>query len=218
MKSLKELREEIETNRVGNISEIMDQSSLEYVYTFSKQVSGALQSSMYDTFVKIDRELGKFGYTLGDIGEQDQVFEDEDGEDLIIYRAFDGEPVKNVFLSILWKRVAPQIYRYSDKALEYSVKLTVNQIDPAEFDDLMAGEEFDYNIVDDEGFDVEESVKTKHVGRELQISTKNGNMNVKYNPNTPSILIQIDSETGIFELTGPDVETFVDLLVEHLVT
>lgn len=75
---------------------------------------------------KIEQELNNIGYTLGDFESND--FGDEGEEDFVIFKYSDrDEAIENVFLSIEWD--------------ESGIKMTVNEIDPMEFDDLFnAGE------------------------------------------------------------------------------
>lgn len=103
---------------------------------FAKQVSNALQSSPANLLARLEIELNKYGYSLGEL-DSDITFEDTGDEDFVLIAFPDGEEIKNVFISIKWSKTNSEIYQYSPNILSYNVKMTVNEIDPSDYDTLV---------------------------------------------------------------------------------
>lgn len=94
---------------------------------------------------KIESELNKFALTLGDV-DVDTPFEDEGTDDYIVQFYATKEPVKNVFLTLSWRKMSSgEQFQYSQEGskLVNDVHLIVNLVDPADMDDLLNDDDND---------------------------------------------------------------------------
>jgi len=115
----------------------VDPRTLTHLGKFADQISNAFQPTLPRLIKKIESELSKFALTLGELDmEMDSDDGEKGSEDFMVYDHSTGEPMKNIFITLKWKSAAAKIYDQSPDKLELSVTLTINEIDPAEFDTL----------------------------------------------------------------------------------
>ena len=93
---------------------------------------------------KIENELNKFGLTLGDV-DVDTPFEDSGTDDYVIQFYATKEPVKNMFLTLSWRKISGKQFEYTQEGakLIHDVHLIVNITDPEDMDDILNSEDGD---------------------------------------------------------------------------
>lgn len=159
MKTYKELMEEIrnvvkpavETPEVDNdepVKEIkaagytaneMGVYEINHLKQFAKKFSQLPKKNLEQMFADIETELQKFAFTLGKIDTSDIEDEDADSEDFVIFKFATHEEVKNIYLSLDWSKLdAPTTFDGRPEIYKIQATLTVNEIDPADFDDMVA--------------------------------------------------------------------------------
>lgn len=123
----------INESQEGTSEGFIGPADLAYLNKFSKQVNGAVQPTIQDTITKIEKELNKFGYSLG---ETEFEFEsDESGtEEFVLVQYSTQELIRNVFLTIDYRRVSTKIYDFAPKKLEYAFDIKFVEITPEDFD------------------------------------------------------------------------------------
>lgn len=99
---------------------------------FAKRMTGAMQPSIEEVITKIEREVNRYGYTLGEL-ESDE-FEENGAEGFALFNFNDGEPLKNVVMELEWERTSPEVYDYAPTVLKNLVKLKVHEIDPDDWE------------------------------------------------------------------------------------
>lgn len=121
MKTIKQLREDT----VGIVTNVVDPAGLRNIRNLTGQVSDIYHSTVFDALKKIEHELVKFGYTLGDI-EIDGDLGDE-GEAFLAVHSFPSrELVKNLYLTIKWEKLASgQQYQYRQEGSALNFRVTV---------------------------------------------------------------------------------------------
>lgn len=138
-------------NKVGVITNLADPITIRNVKYFAKQISNAAQPDPATVFAKIEDELNKYGYTLGDI---EGGFETAGSEDFVLYRFPDGEMIRNVALSVMWEKTNQVQVPVAKDILSYDFRVSLNVIDPNKFDSLLAGDEVEFE--DDDLIDGDE--------------------------------------------------------------
>jgi len=138
-KTLAEIRENLSIDAVqqglGVVRGIAAPISVMNIRTFAQQISNALQPTVPQVVSRIETELHKFGFSLGEVDTTN--FPDNGEDDFVVFAYPDGDEVTNLFLSLEWRRVSPGDTKYRSETLEYSITLTVNDIAPDQFDDLI---------------------------------------------------------------------------------
>lgn len=158
MKSLKEIREDIATDAPlqgqGEIRGLATPVAIRDLKEYGRQVSNALQPSIPQLLANMEKELNKYGFSLGEIDSSDS-FEASGEEDFIVFSFPNGEELKNLFLSLKWEKVStPTTYEFRQEKLENSVKLSVSEIAPEDFEDMLANG--DVSIQGDDSIDGDE--------------------------------------------------------------
>ena len=145
-KTLKALREELNIvdYKVGMIEGLASPVAIRDLKMFGKQISNALQPDMKVLLGTIEKELNKYGFSLGEI-DSDGDWDDNGSEDFVLVKFPHGEEIKNIYLTLSWKRVAPDSYEYRSEKLEFSVDLTVNEIDPEDYETMLDSGEVEVN-------------------------------------------------------------------------
>jgi len=133
MKSFNQLLEE----QFKLQSDLAHPAAIRHMKEFARQVSVSQQPDI-SIFItqKLEQELNKFGYTLGEL-DNEIPFDKDGSEDFVVFTHPDKAELKNVYLSIEWERSSPEIYDHSPEVLETRVKMTVNEISPMEFDSFV---------------------------------------------------------------------------------
>lgn len=141
MKSFKELRE---SSNPSMVQTTVDANIINNLVKFAQQLSGAFQPDMILIINKIENELNKFGLTLGDV-DVDTPFEDSGTDDYVIQFYATKDPVKNVFLTLSWRKISGKQFEYTQEGakLIHDVHLIVNITDPEDMDDILNSEDGD---------------------------------------------------------------------------
>lgn len=144
------------TNKINESVETADhiaEGSKNYLKEFAKKFSGTFQQTISVAMHRIDTELKKFGYTLGELDLSD--ISDDDEQDFMIFEFSTGIVVKNLFVTVGWDRVSGQQNTYTPEGskLMYDVRVMFNDITPEEMDNILNAEESSSII---EEFDSEE--------------------------------------------------------------
>jgi hypothetical protein len=133
----------------GTVTDIIPPAILRELNNFAMATSGAMQPSVEDFYTHIERFLNKFSLTLGEL-ENISTDDDESGEeDFLVFRYLTGDVVKNILLSAEYEKTQPQLYKYQPKPLHYRVKLSVHEITPAQFDEMLSTGEITLTSDDD---------------------------------------------------------------------
>lgn len=125
-----------ETLETGTVENLLPPGPLNHIKKFAKQLSNAFQPNVPAALEKIEVELNKFGYTLGEI-DMDEPFGSEGEESFVIVAKSSDEVQENVYLTLKYKELSSgQQYQYrSDGSeLRYDVRLVVNEVDPEDFE------------------------------------------------------------------------------------
>lgn len=141
-KSFKELMEEINNvvptgmKPVG-IQAGMDVYTLDHLDKFAAQISAAGQPEMSMLLPKIEQELAKFGYTLGQLDTDDISDSESDGdlEDLIVFEKASKKMVPNMYISLDWERLdspATDVTMQRKEILTLAVTMTIERTTPEE--------------------------------------------------------------------------------------
>lgn len=141
MKKFKDLRE----STVSSVfPETVDTNIINNLVKFAQQISGSFQPDMTLLINKIESELNKFALTLGDV-DVDTPFEDTGTDDYVVLFYANKEHVKNIFLTLSWRKVSGQQFDYTAEGskLVNDVHLIVNLVDPTDMDDIMNSEDDD---------------------------------------------------------------------------
>ena len=141
MKSFKELRE---SSNPSMVQTTVDANIINNLVKFAQQLSGSFQPDMILIINKIENELNKFGLTLGDV-DVDTPFEDSGTDDYVIQFYATKEPVKNMFLTLSWRKISGKQFEYTQEGakLIHDVHLIVNITDPEDMDDILNSEDGD---------------------------------------------------------------------------
>lgn len=161
MKTLKELRESLE-QRQGVEKDIMPAGSLRKVKTIARQISNASQPNIPQVITRIDEELRKYGYTLGEV-DFPEDFDDQGEEDFAVIAYPEMTMVRNVYITVKWERTNSMIYKYSPDVLSYAVRVLANIVDPTDFDSMVGDSLYDNGNVADE-HEMSESVEELEEG------------------------------------------------------
>jgi hypothetical protein len=117
---------------------------------FASQISNSQQPTIPKVLNKIEAELNRFGYTLGEIDYVDP-FEEEGSEDYIILTFADGREVANAYLTLQWRRASEKTSMLNPDFNMNMVELSVVEIDPSEYEELVYGGEDDESISEGSG-------------------------------------------------------------------
>ena len=116
---------------------LMAVSEIEHMTKFAQQISGAFQSTMPNLLAKMEIELNKFGYTLGELDDTPDF--DEDTEDFVIFKKAGNEMVENVYITVEYEKMASgvQMDIRPDSNLSLRVQMTVNKVTPDEMAEIL---------------------------------------------------------------------------------
>jgi hypothetical protein len=124
------------------IQQGMDTYTLEHMDKFADQISNAFQPEMDRLLPRIELELNKFGYTLGQLDMDDIADAESDGdlEDLLIFEKSSKKMVTNAYISLDWERLTggtTDITQQRRENLTLAVTMTIERATPAEISDMV---------------------------------------------------------------------------------
>lgn len=128
MQTYKEIKERVFSKH----GSVMLSAELTHLRKFAFQVSHAYQPSIEDLLHKIDQELGKFAFTLGDIVFDGDDLEKEGCAYITIHEFATKHTIENVAICLRWEKLASgQQYKWrSDgSALNFSVDFSIFDTD-----------------------------------------------------------------------------------------
>lgn len=203
MKTYKEIKESIHKNinYIGPIDDIMNPAVVRQLKNVARKMSNSAQPQIKVFLSDLEKHLRNYGYTFGVI-DTEQPFEDSGSEDFVVMRFPDGEIVRNVFITVQWEKTNSLIYKYRPHVLNYSVNVSINEIDPDDFEKIINGEavfvqnDDDYtgdSLTGDDDSDLMKESKDSHDKEAYQVFVRK--MMKKHNFD---IKTATDKETKVF--------------------
>lgn len=133
---------------------ILGPSEMRELKQFLFQLSSAFRSDIPHLLSQIENKLNFFGYTL-DV-DADAEFDDLEGsERFYILTVADKTPVKNAYIDLEWSKLASgqqSEFVPDGAALRYDVSVSIFEIAPSEFEDMMRNTLLDFGNNADELF------------------------------------------------------------------
>lgn len=119
---------------------------LENLQKFAQQISQAFQPSLPQLLERIELELNKYGYSLGEL-DMEMPFDENGEEDFLVVKYNDSAIANNVVMTLSWNRISGKQYDYrSDgSALINSVTLEFHEQDGDSMDSIF--EHFEIELI-----------------------------------------------------------------------
>jgi hypothetical protein len=129
MKTFKQLKEDT----VGVVENIMNPAEIRNLRQLTEKVSASYQADVVGALKKLEDELNKFGYSLGQIEVEGDL--GDEGEAFLVAETFSThELVKNVYFIMKWEKLSNgQQYQYRSEgsALNFRVDIKTFEASPA---------------------------------------------------------------------------------------
>jgi hypothetical protein len=128
MKTLKTLMED----HAGVVTQLMDAGALRNLRTLTKQMSSVFQPNVESILEKLEEELNKFGYTLGEM--EKAPFAADGQETFFVFSFSTKELIQNALFELTWQRLASgqQMIMRPDSALMLATTVRLKEIAPSE--------------------------------------------------------------------------------------
>jgi hypothetical protein len=131
-------------NTTGLVSGKIGEYELNHLEKFAKQLSNAFQPTVPALLAKIEAELNKFAYTLGNLDNINDEDVESDDEDLVVFTKATGDLVRNMYIHIEWEKLSSgqsYAHRPDGAALKISCEVTIKRVSEEEFAAILADAE-----------------------------------------------------------------------------
>lgn len=118
----------------------IDHYAKEHMLKYCQQISSAVQPELPILLAQIEKELNKFGYSLGELDHDVDLDNSGDAEDFCIFVKATGDMLNNCYLQMDWERLAAPVvvdYRYDGGKLINAVLLTLEEVTPEELQAML---------------------------------------------------------------------------------